>query len=668
MVRQLRSGIWIILIFLVLSLGTAGVINARAASKVTTLLSINGHGGGRTFDGVGGLSGGGGTSRLLIDYPTQQQQQILDYLFKPGYGASLQILKVEIGSDVDSTEGAEASSQRTPTDQNYQRGYEWWLMEQAKARNPNIKLYGLEWGAPGWFKGGFWSQDNINYLVNWIKHAQSDHGLHIDYIGGWNEKPYNMAWYESFKKALQSNGLHTQIVGADGCCGHEWDVATDMQNNPAFNQAIDIIGGHYPCAYKGVVKSTCQNDAVAQSLNKPIWQSEAGSGNFDTAAPALAQTITHGYIDDRATATINWTVVNAWYDTLPFPGDGLMQANQPWSGHYYVAKSIWAVAQMTQFAQPGWQFLDGASGYLGGNRANGSYVSLKSPNGKDYSAYIETTSATAAQTLQVKVTNGLSTGTVHVWATNLASSNPATWFVHQQDLTPSGGSFSLTLQPGFVYTLTTTTGQGKGSATSPASAHLSLPYRDNFESYSAGQIPHYFSTLNGAFETATCGGGRSGMCLRQVINQAPLASCCPGGGGPDPFTVVGDPGWTRYQVSMDAMLEHAGYVDVVGGMSQQARQFVNGYHLRITNSGSWTLFKENASGTITTLASGTTTFGLNTWHHLSLAVKGGAIQAILDNKVLATVNDSSYLVGQVGIQVTSWINAEFDNVAITSLP
>jgi hypothetical protein len=27
-------------------------------------------------------------------------------------------------------------------------------MEQAKALNPNIKLYGLAWGAPGWIGDG----------------------------------------------------------------------------------------------------------------------------------------------------------------------------------------------------------------------------------------------------------------------------------------------------------------------------------------------------------------------------------------------------------------------------------------------------------------------------------------------------------------------------------
>ena len=102
------------------------------------------------FDGVGAISGGGGNSRLLFDYPEPQRTQILDYLFKPGVGAAMQILKVEAGGDTNSTSGAEKSHKHTASDLNCNRGYEWWLMEQAKARNPAIKLYVLAWGAPGW--------------------------------------------------------------------------------------------------------------------------------------------------------------------------------------------------------------------------------------------------------------------------------------------------------------------------------------------------------------------------------------------------------------------------------------------------------------------------------------------------------------------------------------
>src|SRR5207248_2897002 len=61
-----------------------------------------------------------------------------------------------------------------------------------------------------------------------------------------------------------------------------------------------------------------------------------------------------------------------------------------------------------------------------------------------------------------------------VWATNLNSNNSADFFVHSNDITPSGGAYSLTVQPGYLYTITTTTGQGKGTATSPPQGSLNL--------------------------------------------------------------------------------------------------------------------------------------------------------------------------------------------------
>src|SRR6202034_4569416 len=135
-------------------------------AAAATAITVTGTSAGRTFDGIGAISGGGGNSRLLIDYPAAQQQQILDYLFKPDYGANLQILKVEIGGDANSTDGAEPSIEHTSGAVACNVGYEFWLMEQAKARNPNIKLYGRAWAAPGSIGGGnFWSTDMINYLV-----------------------------------------------------------------------------------------------------------------------------------------------------------------------------------------------------------------------------------------------------------------------------------------------------------------------------------------------------------------------------------------------------------------------------------------------------------------------------------------------------------------------
>lgn len=82
------------------------------------------------FDGIGAISGGGAVSVFLRAYPESQRSQVLDYLFSPGVGASLQILKVEIGSDAQSTDGSEACHQRTSDELNFERGYEWWIMRK----------------------------------------------------------------------------------------------------------------------------------------------------------------------------------------------------------------------------------------------------------------------------------------------------------------------------------------------------------------------------------------------------------------------------------------------------------------------------------------------------------------------------------------------------------
>ena len=79
----------------------AGLVSAQLPSKDVVL---DGASPGRIYDGIGAASAGA-SSRLLIDYPEPYRSQILDYLFKPNYGAALQHLKVEIGADVNSTDG-----------------------------------------------------------------------------------------------------------------------------------------------------------------------------------------------------------------------------------------------------------------------------------------------------------------------------------------------------------------------------------------------------------------------------------------------------------------------------------------------------------------------------------------------------------------------------------
>jgi galactosylceramidase len=91
---------------------------------------------------VGAISGGGATSKLLMDYDKDVVSDILDFMFLPNFGLDLDILKIEMGGDTDSTEGSEPSHMHFKGDADYTRGYEWWLAKEAKARKPDIKLYG----------------------------------------------------------------------------------------------------------------------------------------------------------------------------------------------------------------------------------------------------------------------------------------------------------------------------------------------------------------------------------------------------------------------------------------------------------------------------------------------------------------------------------------------
>ncbi|NEA59734.1 galactosylceramidase [Streptomyces sp. SID13666] len=658
------------LLFLLGGLPGVSASTARAAALSTSIM-VDGTKAGLAYDGVGAASGGGGNSRLLIDYPEPQRTQLLDYLFKPNYGANLQVLKLEIGGDTQSTDGAEPSIEHVRGAVDCGNGYEWWLAEQARKRNPAINIYGLAWGAPGWIGTGdaanpspgkpyFWSSDMIAYLMSWMGCA-AQHNLTVDQIGGWNERGFNKTWYVNLKKTLVSKGYKTKVV-ADDSVG--WKVADAMTADPAFKNAVDIIGSHYPCGWLSA-QTSCPSSANAQALGKPLWASENGSLDADAGAPALVRGINRGYIDGKMTSFINWPVLAAIYPNLSYATVGMSVAAQPWSGNYHIGLQTWATAHTTQFVAPGWRYIDSASSYLGGNRANGSYVTLMSPNGSDYSSVIETTGASAAQSATFTVSGGLSTGKVHVWATNLGSTNNADYFVRQPDLTPANGSYTLTLQPNYIYTVTTTTGQAKGAATPPAAASLALPYSDDFETAAPSTSPKYFSDMNGAFQTTSCGGARAGVCLRQMSPTQPIRWSTESYTGP--YSIMGDGTWGNYTVSADVKFEQPGTVEALGRVGKQAtgNKGLNAYHLRLSDAGTWSIVKSDTGWAFTTLASGTVTApGLNSWHSIALTMDGATLTAKIDSTVVGKATDYAYSSGQAGLGVTGYQTEQFDNFAL----
>ncbi|MDD1063441.1 NPCBM/NEW2 domain-containing protein [Streptomyces cocklensis] len=647
--------LWVVALLAALLTMSTSAAHAAPDTSVT----VDGAQGGRTFDGIGAISGGGGNSRLLTDYPAAQQSQILDYLFKPGYGANLQLLKIEIGGDANSTDGSEPSIEHARGTVNCNAGYEFWLAEQAKARNPKIGLYGLAWAAPGWIDGGFWSTDTINYLISWLGCAKQ-HGLPISYLGGWNERGHDAGWFVQLRAALDKAGYSgVQLVADDS----GWGVADDMAKDKAFNDAVSIIGTHYSCeGGDGGNANTCSSTQAAKDNGKPLWDSENGSQDMNTGAPALIRAITRGYIDAKMTSYFNWPLIAAIYPNLPYSTVGLATAGSPWSGNYTIGTSTWATAQVTQFTEPGWKFIDSASGYLGGSESNGTYVSLKSPNGKDYSTIVETTTAQTAQTVNLHVTGGLSTGAVHVWATQVNSPGAATNLVRQQDITPVDGSYSLTTEPGWVYTLTTTTGQGKGTATPPAAHALALPYTDNFDNDVSGTEARYLSDMQGSFEVQKCAAGRDGQCLQQMAAVKPIEWQ----DDSDAFTLVGDTTWKDYRLQTDVELAKPGAVELIGraGTQNRPQSHQQGYFFQISDTGAWTIFKSDANGHRTVLTrSATAALGTGKWHRLALSFSGTAITASVDGKDVGTVNDASYSAGLGGLGMTHYATDQFDNLS-----
>jgi hypothetical protein len=202
---------------------------------------------------------------------------------------------------------------------------------------------------------------------------------------------------------------------------------------------------------------------------------------------------------------------------------------------------------------------------------------------------------------------------------------------------------------------------------------MRLPWREDFEHVGAdgergrsapGRLARYFSDINGAFETAPCGGYRQGTCYRQVVDRKPIA--WNGAGSLAPTTVAGDPRWSGdYDVSARARLDAPGSVQLLGRVDAQKGTRVSGYHLEVSDSGEWRLFAQDLIGPDAELASGRVTFGIAAWHRLALRFRGAGIDVRIDGRRVAQVRDTRHLTGQIGLGGGDFSRAEFDDVSVT---
>jgi galactosylceramidase len=632
----------------------AGPGRGLAQSSNQTLV-LDGAVPGNIFEGIGAVSGGGATSVLLKDYPEPQRSQILDILFKPQFAASMQTLYIEVGSDGNSTQGTEPTHMRSRNDENYSRGYEWWLMAEAKRRNPALTLDACAWGCPGWIgNGDFWSPDMCDYYVKWAKGLKANYGLDLDAIGCRNERGSVTAWVPQFRKALNDAGLnHVRIHAFDNPGNRRmWDWIPQLNTNKELAAAVAILGNH---CLTGVPLPASVRE-TADRLGKPIWDTEehvyGGRKRYPTefaAALGCVHLFNENYIEDGATKIVNWYLCGSTYPIEPYYDQPpAMFASSPWSGHYSLKPIVWSYAHYGQFTKIGWRYVNGGCVKLA---AGGTAVTLKSDSG-DYSVIVETAGAADSQTVTFKAGGGLSAHALCVWRTTRDAQ-----FVRQADIVPAtDGTFTYTFEPDAIYTLSTTTGQQKGAFTDvPTEKPFPFPYFENFDHYSNpkqfGYLPHYLADICGVFEIVDRP-DHTGRCLRQVVAQK-AQSWAPEW---KPYTILGDADWTDYEVSADVFFDNGGWAGVMGRVNATGNGWdgdPNGYYARLNADGTCALYIANQrlKGTRDRpLASDFVTgWKAAGWHNLKLRFEGKKITVLVDGVAVVSAEDGTFPRGMAGL-------------------
>jgi galactosylceramidase len=619
-------------------------------------LDLDGATPGKLFEGVGAVSGGGGTSVLLKDYPEAQRSQILDLLFKPQFAASMQTLYVEVGSDGNATQGTEPTHMRSRNEENYSRGYEWWLLREAKRRNPAITLDACAWGCPGWIgNGSFWSLDMCDYYVKWIKGLKANYGLDLDAIGCRNERGADIPWVKSFRTTLNANGLSNVRIHAfdDPGDNRMWGWIPELNKDKDFAAAVDIVGNH---CLPSVPQPASVRETV-ERLGKPIWNTEEhvyneGAKHFrDDFACALGAVhlFNANFIEQGATKIVNWYLVGSTYPIEPYyEQPPAMFASNPWSGHYSLKPIIWSYAHYGQFTKVGWRYVHSGCTALS---AGGTVVTLKSDSG-DYSVIVETAGVPAPQSVTFKVGSGLSSHALCVWKTSRNAQ-----FVRQADITPAAdGTFTCAFEPDAIYSLSTTRGQQKGTfAEVPAEKPFPLPYFETFDHYLVpkqfGYLPHYTADICGVFEIADRP-DKAGKCLRQVVDHK-VQSWAPEW---KPYTVLGDGQWTNYEISADVFFDSGGWAGVMARVIYTGNGWdgnPNGYYARLNSNGSCGVFiaNERLKGTRDQeLAAGQVkSWTEGGWHNVKLRLEGPKLEMLVDGAAVINAADGTFARGMAGL-------------------
>jgi galactosylceramidase len=659
---------------------------------------IDGKSGGRRWGGIGSTPSTG-MERQLMHYPKEIQEDILDLCFKPNFGMGITHLKVEIGGDNNSTAAVEPSfahSREEMANPNFRRGGLYWLMRMARDRNPGIELGALAWTQPYWVgepiqrtdvagNGSFYTRESAEYFAKFLEGARQEWGLEMQYFSAeQNERGHvgRRDWaLHQLKPAFDRAGFgHIKFVlDASG-----WPLRFG-DDDPELLKHVGARGAHY---VENAPKVKAATDE-AKASGVPLWSTECWSrvGRVWPLAMYFADTVARGYVESKLTQFTTWPLLGGGLPGSLYTGTGLMQTDKPWSGHYEVYRTVWITAHFNQFAPPGWKTIDAGCGGLFEesippfdtkfpswprsekgpvkfSRVN--YLTLQSPDGKDYSIIVVNFSP-FARTLDFELKD-LPAKPLYRWV-----SNERDQFVQTGGVAAIEGKFTLEMEPWSVCSLTTTTGQQKGKPKHPIPPDtvLALPYTENFDSYEIGSDARFQSVSAGYFETFQSPG--EGKTLRQMVPAKGLTWAFPRDNYP--CVAIGDIRWEDYEVSSDAFLEGAGFAALWGRVEFFRDHGMAGYYLRYDQDGKWEFgvannrHMGNRIYTERTLASGRLTdFKPQVWHSLAIRAQGTQLRASIDGKQVCEVSDDKFKKGAVGY--STWaenIQKDFEDMTAASV-
>ena len=603
-----------------------------------------------------GMVVGNGTSHLLTDYAQVKPEvydEILRLLFLPGYGAGIQHLTIELGSDTNG-EPCTKRGLNAPADVTQCASFR--IAADAVKLNPSLTLELRAGDDPDWVKRVFANSDESGYAMRfqWLRdtlHAAFEtYGLQFSYVSpvSCDEEQPDAAWllyaaaHLKGDAALPYPASELHIVAPD--------IPTELLTSKTLRNAIDVIAR----------KSPAMNDEIRtlhEEYGKELWYVQGAAPANDPSltcridkcglsgrgcAIDIANRILGCFPNGNITLYSFQSALKACYGT-EIPGQ-LLTADTPWSGSIEPGIGLWIARHFTKFTDPGWLYLESACFRDGEEtravrRTNDAYLTLCAPDGRGLTMIL-TNDSDAPRSYLVVLKNMPALPEFAYIIETIGNDDPwlvdVDWFKATEKVKLSGLdgeiAFPVVVKPNSIMTITTEAGRFSHvygdeelSSEIPDQARLPMPFTLDFTDSEPAPLgkPLYLDDQSGTFRLVS---GENGNYLEQFS-----VGECRTEDDTDPFTCFGDDMWADYQAVTEADFADESPDNYVGiGIRNNCADDCSGFQVLLYADGHWEFWYQEE-----VLQSGTMPdFVYGNRHKLGIGAIGTLIMCFADGHSL----------------------------------